>query len=218
MANGKNCFIQTVKLPHVRGRVRYISDPKRQENLYAAYTSADPKFWQYLSKENQADFARSGTEGKCIEARGLIIMLPPGLIHYDHDTLLKYFTAKFVERYGVAVASALHHNKRKTNLHIHLIFSERKAYDEPVEKIALRNMFYDETGKHVRTKKEILDENEEIRSGCRIIKKRRGLRKAFLPAEESGIQVEKIYRGYEIFLYGSDQWTGAGSGGETEGV
>ena len=107
MANGKNCFIQTVKLPHVRGRVRYISDPKRQENLYAAYTSADLKFWQYLSKENQADFARSGTEGKCIEARELIIMLPPGLIHYDHDTLLKYFTAKFVERYGVAVASAL---------------------------------------------------------------------------------------------------------------
>ena len=141
MANGKNCFIQTVKLPHVRGRVRYISDPKRQENLYAAYTSADPKFWQYLSKENQADFARSGTEGKCIEAREMIIMLPPGLIHYDHDTLLKHFTAKFVERYGVAVASALHHNKRKTNLHIHLIFSERKAYDEPVEKIASRNMF-----------------------------------------------------------------------------
>ena len=171
MTNGKNCFIQTVKLPHVRGRVRYISDPKRQENLYAAYTSADPKFWQYLSKENQADFARSGTEGKCIEARELIIMLPPGLIHYDHDTLLKYFTAKFVERYGVAVASALHHNKRKTNLHIHLIFSERKAYDEPVEKIASRNMFYDENGKHVRTKKEILDESGEIRPGCKIIRK-----------------------------------------------
>ena len=83
----------------------------------------------------------AGTSVCCLyqcgsEARELIIMLPPGLIHYDHDTLLKYFTAKFVERYGVAVASALHHNKRKTNLHIHLIFSERKAYDEPVEKSA----------------------------------------------------------------------------------
>ena len=55
MTNGKNCFIQTVKLPHVRGRVRYISDPKRQENLYAAYSNVDPKFWRYLSKENQAD-------------------------------------------------------------------------------------------------------------------------------------------------------------------
>ena len=31
--------------------------------------------------------------------------------------------------------------------------------------------FYDENGKHVRTKKEILDERGEIRPGCRIVKK-----------------------------------------------
>ncbi len=49
--------------------------------------------------------------------------------------------------------AALHHNKSKTNYHIHLIFSERKLLDEPVAKIATRNMFYDENGKHVRTKK-----------------------------------------------------------------
>lgn len=32
-------------------------------------------------------------------------------------------------------------------------------------------MFYDENGKHVRTKKEILDENGNIRKGCKIVKK-----------------------------------------------
>ena len=32
-------------------------------------------------------------------------------------------------------------------------------------------MFYDEQGVHVRTKKQILDENGEIRSGCSVIKK-----------------------------------------------
>ena len=57
------------------------------------------------------------------------------------------------------------------NYHIHLIFSERKLLDDPVEKIATRNMFYDETGKHVRTKKEILDEAGQLRSGCKIIPK-----------------------------------------------
>ena len=64
MANGKNCFIQTVKLPHVRGRVRYISDPKRQENLYAAYTSADPKFWRVPVKGESGGFCqkRDGRE------------------------------------------------------------------------------------------------------------------------------------------------------------
>lgn len=33
------------------------------------------------------------------------------------------------------------------------------------------NMFYDENGKHVRTKKEILDETGQFRSGCKIIPK-----------------------------------------------
>ncbi len=65
----------------------------------------------------------------------------------------------------------MHHNKRKTNYHIHLIFSEWELLPEPIEKTATRNMFYDETGKHVRTKKEILDENGNVRKGCKIVKK-----------------------------------------------
>lgn len=65
----------------------------------------------------------------------------------------------------------LHHNKTKTNLHIHLIFAEREELKDGVEKIATRNMFYDENGRHVRTKKEILDCDGNIRKGCSIIKK-----------------------------------------------
>lgn len=67
--------------------------------------------------------------------------------------------------------SALHHNKRKTNYHIHLIFAERQLLDKPIEKIATRNMFYDERGKHRRTKKEILDETGNICKKCKVIKK-----------------------------------------------
>lgn len=43
--------------------------------------------------------------------------------------------------------------------------------DEPIRKIATRNMFYDESGKHVRTKKEILSSDGELKSGCKIVKK-----------------------------------------------
>ena len=64
---------------------------------------------------------------------------------------------EFKKRYGVECFSALHHNKRKTNLHIHMIFAERKRLEQPIEKIAARNMFYDEQGRHARTKKEYLD-------------------------------------------------------------
>lgn len=146
-------------------------DSKRQENLYATCTNVPRKSWYYLAKENQRDFRDSGTEGECIEARELIIMLLPSLIEYNHEILLKYFTGVFAEKYDVACQSALHHNKAKTNLHIHLIFSERKALEEPERKIAKRNMFYDENGKHVRTKKEILDADGAIRPGCKVIQK-----------------------------------------------
>lgn len=58
-----------------------------------------------------------------------------------------------------------------TNYHIHLVFSERDMLDKKEVKIAARNMFYDESGRHVRTKKEILDENGKVRSGCSVIAK-----------------------------------------------
>ena len=157
------------KLTNLKGRINYISSHARQENLYAVYETTDRIFWTELAKCNQEEFMRSGTEGKCIEARELIIALPESFVDYEPDKLLKLFTEHFKQNYDVECISALHHNKRKTNYHIHLIFSERKLLDEPVEKIATRNMFYDETGKHVRTKKETLDEAGQLRSGCKII-------------------------------------------------
>lgn len=166
----RNSFIQMSKLTNLKGRINYISSHARQENLYAVYETTDRKFCTELAKCNQEEFKKSGTEGKCIEARELIIALPESFVDYD-PKLLKLFTEHFKQNYGVECIAALHHNKRKTNYHIHLIFSERKLLDEPVEKIATRNMFYDETGKHVRTKKEILDEAGQLRSGCRIIAK-----------------------------------------------
>lgn len=165
----RNSFIQMSKLTNLKGRINYISSHARQENLYAVYETTDRIFWTELAKCNQEEFMRSGTEGKCIEARELIIALPESFVDYEPDKLLKLFTEHFKQNYDVECISALHHNKRKTNYHIHLIFSERKLLDEPVEKIATRNMFYDETGKHVRTKKETLDEAGQLRSGCKII-------------------------------------------------
>ena len=167
----RNSFIQMSKLTNLKGRISYISSKARQENLYAVYETTDRKFWTELAKCNQEEFRKSGTEGKCIEARELIIALPESFVDYEPDKLLKLFTEHFKQNYGVECIVALHHNKRKTNYHIHLIFSERKLLDEPVEKIATRNMFYDENGKHVRTKKEILDEVGQLRSGCKIIPK-----------------------------------------------
>lgn len=167
----RNSFIQMSKLTNLKGRISYISSKARQENLYAVYETTDRKFWTELARCNQEEFKKSGTEGTCIEARELIIALPESFVEYETDKLLKLFTEHFKQNYSVECIAALHHNKRKTNYHVHLIFSERKLLPEPVEKLATRNMFYDENGKHVRTKKEILDEVGLLRKGCRIIPK-----------------------------------------------
>lgn len=159
------------KLPNVKGRISYITSHAKQENLYATYRTADNTFWKNLARESQQEFQRSGTTGKCIEARELIIALPEIYTTFGPQQVLEEFTDKFRQQYGVECVSALHHNKRKTNYHIHLIFSERKLLPEPDIKIATRSVFYDETGKRVRTKKEITDENGQIRKGCTVIKK-----------------------------------------------
>ena len=128
----------------MKGRITYISSHAKQENLYAVYETAERKFWRELAKCNQEEFAKSGTEGKCIEARELIIALPESFTEYQPDRLLQLFTSHFKQNYGAECIAALHHNKRKTNYHIHLIFAERKLLDEAIIKIASRNMFYDE--------------------------------------------------------------------------
>ena len=168
----RHSFIQMSKLSDVKGRISYISDPKRQEYLYATFsTREDMTFWNDLAKECQEEFRRYGTGGKCIEARELIIALPEEYTQFDPNRVLREFTEQFKKRYDVECVSALHHNKTKKNYHIHLIFSERRLLPEPEVKIATRSVFYDELGKRVRTKKEITGEDGRIREGCTVIKK-----------------------------------------------
>ena len=173
MLIGRHSFIRQSKLFDVAGRLDYISNPKRQEYLYATYQTegATPEFWKNLARENQLDFKASGSAGKCIEGREFIIALPESFVQYRAGDVVRLFTETFHKRYGVECSAALHHNKTKTNYHIHLVFSERKMLEQPEVKIATRNMFYDEQGKHRRPKKEILDEQGNLRAGCSIIPK-----------------------------------------------
>lgn len=90
------------KLTDVKGRVDYISNPKRQEHLYAVYTTVKSEFWQYLSEQAQHDFWKSNQKtGKCIEGRELIIALPESLREKDPELLLQLFTETFRQKYGV---------------------------------------------------------------------------------------------------------------------
>lgn len=106
-----------------------------------------------------------------MEAREWIIALEESLVQKNPDKVIHAFTDAFKEKYGVECIAALHHNKSKTNYHIHLIFADRKLLKEPVIKVAERRMYYDEQGKHSRTKKAVCDSEGRLREGCTVIEK-----------------------------------------------
>jgi len=166
-------FIQISKVTNVVGKVNYISSPDRQEYLYAVYdTSTSPDFWKQLAEYNQLQFQRSGAHGSCIEARQLIIALPNEFTNYDPNMIPTLFANHFKEKYGVECVVALHYNKAKTNYHVHLVFSERKWNPDTSDvKVATRNIYINESGKRVRTKKEVTDTNGKLRVGCYFIPK-----------------------------------------------
>ena len=118
MLIGRHSFIRQSKLSDVAVRIDYISNPKRQEYLYATYQTegATPEFWKHLARENQLDFKASGSAGKCIEGREFIIALPESFVQYRADDVVRLFTETFHKRYGVECSAALHHNKDKNEL------------------------------------------------------------------------------------------------------
>lgn len=95
----RNSFIEMEKLHNLLGRITYISSHAKQEYLYeVCATKPDRVFWNELSKYNQAKFAKSGTNEKCIEAREPMIVLPESFINYDHDYLLKRMVDEFKKK------------------------------------------------------------------------------------------------------------------------
>ena len=98
MLIGRHSFIRQSKLSDVAGRIDYISNPKRQEYLYATYQTegATPEFWKNLARENQLDFKASGSAGKCIEGREFIIALPESFVQYRADDVVRVFIKDMV--------------------------------------------------------------------------------------------------------------------------
>jgi hypothetical protein len=62
----RNSFIQMTKLHNVRGRIYYISSPKKQENLYAVYETTERSFWSDLAKCNHAEFKKVVRRGNVL--------------------------------------------------------------------------------------------------------------------------------------------------------
>ena len=99
MLIGRHSFIRQNKLSDVTGRIDYISNPKRQEHLYATYQTegATKELWKNFARENQLDFKASGTSGKCIEWREFIIALPESFVEYKADDVVRLLQTAFIK-------------------------------------------------------------------------------------------------------------------------
>ena len=134
-------FVRVTKLPNVVGRSKYISDPVRQEQvLISMATEAVQNLgWQTVAefeRRNQRSYKANN------EGREVIIQLPNILETLPRKNLKDICDALALEVVGRElpfVEYAVHWNHTRTNLHMHVIFSERdlqpgseKRYDRDV--------------------------------------------------------------------------------------
>lgn len=144
-------YISNRNLTNVTGRIDYISNPKRQENIVDFYNLQNNDFWVQLAQENQEQFKASSNSKranrKAAEAREFIIALPQDI---DTTNLAETLCLDFKNKYGVDCACAIHYKAKENNLHAHLIYSERERLSEPLiveQKVAPRTYYYDAQGK-----------------------------------------------------------------------
>lgn len=171
-----NLFARQTALTNVGGRIDYISNPARQEHLLAVHDGAadllDGAFWRQLAQECNAAQKHTSADRKGVQGRELTIQLSNALLQrMTPEQIAGKLAASFEQQHHRPCMVALHMNKAETNLHAHLIYSERDLLKEPEEKVASRALFFDETGKRCYKKAAVLDEAGELRPGCRIVSK-----------------------------------------------
>lgn len=139
-------YLSSRKLGNVKGRMKYVTDEGRQENIVDYYNTTDDEFWDMLAKESRQRHKESKAKGKCCEARELIIGIPQ-----NSTITAKEICNTFKNKYKVECSCAIHHNRKQEveNKHCHLIFSEREKLTAPKiteEKRALRTYYYNDKG------------------------------------------------------------------------
>ena len=134
-------FARQTKLNNISGRSEYITDSKRQEEIVFHSKENLHNSWEEYSefeKQNQK------SKDKNNEGREIIIALP----HDLEKDLLKL--QKIIDEYSFKLLGknrdfeyAVHWNEKRTNLHAHIIYSERERINERDPKSYKRDMWYD---------------------------------------------------------------------------
>lgn len=135
-----NVYARMTKISDAQGRSNYIGDPKRQENIIFKKKDLEHG-WGVVSEFEKQKSHKDKTNW---EAREIVVALPNNLsnnlekLEHVCDDLVKHLVGFDHEQ-----EYAVHWNKDKTNLHVHLLFSERERETWHTPKTYKRDMWYD---------------------------------------------------------------------------
>ena len=166
-------LVRTQKVTNGRGSIKYITKTSDGEIL-ASYSTQTKQEWDILFDFNQQQFKEQKSKGnwtatqknakgefaKCIEARMYIVAFPNEMAEYpcffngkqiNNDMeLAKAIANDWKATYGTDCYVALHWNKSHTNLHAHILVSERVKKASNEVRRAKRNRYYDSNGKECK--------------------------------------------------------------------
>lgn len=139
-------FARATRLPNISGRSDYIADPERQECIVAASAKVDWSEYVEYERYNQKNEQRNN------EGREMVIQLPNEWAELPQAELRRRgdLLAQTVAGTNHERQWAMHWNKDRTNLHIHVIFSERERIKEPG--VWDRNIYLSKDNKVARRK------------------------------------------------------------------
>lgn len=146
-------FARQTKLPNVVGRSDYIKDPKRQDKIVFHSEEHLHHAWQDYAEYEIANQKSTVANN---QGREIIIALPHELEN-KKDKL-----KEVVDDYALSLLGknrdfeyAVHWNKERTNLHAHIIYSERQRVNKRKPKKYKRDMWFDvESNKMAKAKAE----------------------------------------------------------------
>lgn len=156
-------LVRTQKITNGRGSIKYITKTSDGEIL-ASYSTQSMQEWEILFDFNQQKFAEEkskgnwvmnqkssdGKEAKAVEAKMFVVALPNERAKQNPEELVKELADDWVLEHQTDCYIALHWNKTHTNLHAHILASERKKKESPEIKRAKRNRYYNADGKECK--------------------------------------------------------------------
>lgn len=135
-----NAYGQMTKIPNARGRSAYISDSEQQEEI-VLHESDMTYDWSFYHEYEKNHAVKGQTNN---EAREIIVALPNEL--YEEPEKLKSVCDDLTK--GIIQGNndyeyAVHWNHNRTNLHMHLLFSEREKVTEREPKTYKKDVWHD---------------------------------------------------------------------------